>query len=279
MIRTNLTQQTESRKITQVRDNFSVLEYFKDLSNDHSSAIYSYYASEMGVHKRQVIINLNGNGVIIQAGAMQMMLGNIQAETNVRGVGDFAKKLVGSKLTGETAIKPKYAGVGSIVLEPTFKHILLENLDDWGGGLIIEDGIFLACADSVNLKVVARSNLSSAVLGGEGLFNSCLSGRGIVALESPVPRDELIVIDLENDVVKIDGSMAIAWTPGLEFTVERTTKTLIGSAASGEGLVNVYRGTGRVLVAPVECNPGIATVSNNSQTGASTINLFGKIIN
>ena len=54
-----------------------------------------------------------------------------------------------------------------------------------------------------------------------------------------------------NDVVKIDGNMAIAWSTGLQFTVERTTKTLVGSAASGEGLVNVYRGTGRILVAPV----------------------------
>jgi hypothetical protein len=35
--------------------------------------------------------------------------------------------------------------------------------------------------------------------------------------------------------------MAIAWSASLEFTVERTTKTLVGSAASGEGLVNVYQ--------------------------------------
>ena len=38
----------------------------------------------------------------------------------------------------------------------------------------------------------------------------------------------------------------------LDFTVERSGKTLVGSAASGEGLVNVYRGTGRVLLAPVD---------------------------
>ncbi len=43
----------------------------------------------------------------------------------------------------------------------------------------------------------------------------------------------------------------VAWSPSLNFMVERTTATLIGSAASGEGLVNVYRGTGRVLVATV----------------------------
>ena len=36
----------------------------------------------------------------------------------------------------------------------------------------------------------------------------------------------------------------------LDFTVERSAKTLMGSAVSGEGLVNVYRGTGQVWLAP-----------------------------
>ena len=54
-----------------------------------------------------------------------------------------------------------------------------------------------------------------------------------------------------NDVLKVDGNMAIAWSGSLDFTVERSGKTLLGSAASGEGLVNVYRGTGKVLLAPV----------------------------
>ena len=58
-------------------------------------------------------------------------------------------------------------------------------------------------------------------------------------------------ITLDNDVLKVDGNMAIAWSGSLEFTVERSGKTLVGSAASGEGLVNVYRETGRVLLAPV----------------------------
>ena len=43
----------------------------------------------------------------------------------------------------------------------------------------------------------------------------------------------------------------IAWSGSLKFTVERSGKSLIGSAASGEGLVNTYRGTGKVLLAPV----------------------------
>ena len=117
--------------------------------------------------------------------------------------------------------------------------------------MTIEDGLFLACDDTIDLRVTARSNFSSAALGGEGIFNSTLFGSGVAVLESPVPAEELLIYDLNNDVLKIDGNMAIAWSQSLQFTVEKSTKSLVGSAASGEGLVNVYRGTGRVLVAPV----------------------------
>jgi uncharacterized protein (AIM24 family) len=117
--------------------------------------------------------------------------------------------------------------------------------------MVIEDGLFLACDGGVGVRTVARHNLSSAALGGAGLFNTCLTGKGVVALESRVPREELVSIELNSDVVKIDGNFAIAWSDTLQFTVERTTKTLVGSAASGEGLVNVYRGTGKILMAPV----------------------------
>ena len=93
--------------------------------------------------------------------------------------------------------------------------------------------------------------MSSAVLGKEGLFNLCLEGQGVVALESPTPRDELIEFELDNDVLRIDGNMAVAWSNSLNFSVEKSTKSLLGSAVSGEGFVNVYRGTGKVLMAPV----------------------------
>ena len=67
----------------------------------------------------------------------------------------------------------------------------------------------------------------------------------------------MIVANLDDDTIKIDGNMAIAWSPSLNFTVQKTTKTLVGSAISGEGFVNVYEGTGRVLIAPGRSNRGI----------------------
>ena len=68
---------------------------------------------------------------------------------------------------------------------------------------------------------------------------------------------ELAYLYLRKKIIKIDGSMAIAWSSTLKFTVEKTTSTLVGSLASGEGFVNVYSGTGRVLMAPVRENKGI----------------------
>ena len=100
-----------------------------------------------------------------------------------------------------------------------------------------------------------RSNFSSAVAGNEGLFNLGINGKGIVCLETPCPKEELIEITLQDDVLKVDGNMAIAWSGSLNFTVERSGKSLVGSAASGEGLVNVFRGTGKVLLAPVLGGP------------------------
>ena len=87
--------------------------------------------------------------------------------------------------------------------------------------------------------------------GNEGLFNLGIVGSGVLCLESPCPKEELVEVTLRDDVIKIDGNMAVAWSGSLDFTVERSGRSLMGSAVSGEGLVNVYRGTGKVLFAPV----------------------------
>lgn len=231
---------------------FTVIEYLRDLSVSPLSAQQAYFASEMNVRRRQVICDLSKAKVTVQAGAMQWMAGNVNATTGVKGVGDLFGKAIRGKVTGESAIKPEYTGDGTLVLEPTYKYILLEDLRDWGGSIVLDDGLFLACESNLKHKAVMRSNLSSAVAGGEGLFNLGITGEGVVCLESNCPREELIEITLNNDVLKVDGNFAIAWSSTLEFTVERSGKTLIGSAASGEGLVNVYRGTGKVLLAPVQ---------------------------
>ena len=230
---------------------FSVIEYRRDLSVTPEVAMHAYYCNEMNVRKKQVVCDVSKSNITLQSGAMQWTVGNVNATTGIKGVGDFFGKAMRGSVTGESAIKPEYTGDGTLVLEPTYKHILLVDVADWNGSIVLDDGLFHACVSTLSHKAVMRSNLSSAVAGNEGLFNLGIQGKGILCLESPCPREELIEITLQNDVLKVDGNFAIAWSGSLDFTVERSGKSLIGSAASGEGLVNVYRGTGKVLLAPV----------------------------
>ena len=243
---------TDNKNVSILEQNgcFKVIEHHNDLSVTPNFAFLSYYMNEMNIRKRQVLCELNGNSIKVQAGSMQWMGGNIEMSSDVKGVGSFLGKLVKGAVTGESAIKPVYSGNGLIMLEPTYRYLLIEDVGSWGSGIVLDDGLFLACDTSVQETITKRSNFSSAILGGEGFFNLCLSGNGYCVLESPVPREELVEFTLNNDVLKIDGNMAIAWSSSLEFTVEKAGKSLVGSGISGEGLVNVYRGTGKLLMAP-----------------------------
>ncbi len=246
----NFTNNDDIRTLDQLGP-FQVIEYQRDLSVTPSSAATAYFSSAMNVRKRQVLCDLRQGNITLQAGAMQWTVGNVNATTGVKGVGDLFGKAIRGKVSGESAIKPEYTGDGLLVLEPTYRHILLLDLADWNGAIVLDDGLFLACDARIKHKAIMRSNISSAVAGNEGLFNLGLVGSGAVCLEAECPREELIEVTLQDDVLKIDGNLAVAWSASLNFTVERSGKTLIGSAASGEGLVNVYRGTGKVLMAPV----------------------------
>ena len=272
--------QNENRKYAKSIENFHVLEYVQDASVSPMNAMNEYFMSKMHVRRRQVVIDIDkDHSAVIQAGSMQWMGGNVQATSGVKGIGDFLGKALKGAVTKETAVKPEYVGEGCLVLEPTYKYIILTDIGKWGpAGMTIEDGMFLACDANVKSKVVARKNLSSAVLGSEGLFNLSLQGNGVAALESNVPEDELIEVILENDELKIDGNLAVCWSSNLEFTVERSTKTLVGSAVSGEGLVNVYRGTGRVLMCPVAPTTSLFESTNTmtAKAAAKSSNTFGK---
>lgn len=229
---------------------FQIIRHIEDKSAG-SQAQNKYFMREMEVCPKQVIARLNGNTVVTQAGAMQWMLGNIEMTSGIKGVGDLIGKALTSKATKESTVKPEYTGQGILMLEPTYKHLFLINVGAWGS-IVLEDGMFMACDKSLSIKAITRKNVSSAVLGGEGLVNLCVSGKGILVCESRYPYSELYEIELSNDTIKIDGNMAMAWSDSLEFTVEKAGKSLVSSAASGEGFVNVYRGTGKILLCPLD---------------------------
>ena len=185
MVKENILGHNNFKEIA-TKGNFHVYEHQKDLSITPYAAIEYYYAAKMNVRKRQLLLELDNSSYTVQAGAMQWSSGDVNMSSNVKGAGDFLGKLVSSAVTKESAVKPVYQGTGKLMLEPTYRHIILMDVAEWGS-VVLDDGLFLACDSHLKQKIVARSNISSALLGGEGLFNLSLSGDGIVALESHVP--------------------------------------------------------------------------------------------
>lgn len=226
-----------------------ILEYTKLLGLSNSSmAQQIYFMEKQNIRVRQIALYLNNEKVTIEKGAMSYFQGNIQMVSGVT-VGNALGRMIRGAVTGEQMAQPEYTGTGLLVLEPSFKHFLVMELAP-GESIIVDDGMFYCAQGSVTVKTVSQRNFSSAVAGGEGIFQQQLTGPGLIVLESIVPMEEIDIIDLQNDVLKVDGNFAVLRSSTLDFTVERSAKTLIGSAVSGEGLVNVYRGTGQVWLAP-----------------------------
>ena len=76
-------------KVLDTKGPFTVVEYLRDLSVTPMTAQTSYFSNLMNVRKRQVICNLAVSPVTVQAGAMQWMVGNVNATTGLKGVGDL----------------------------------------------------------------------------------------------------------------------------------------------------------------------------------------------
>lgn len=208
-----------------------------------------FFAKQQGLHIRMVRIQLNDSTIKTEAGALYWYKGQIQAETDVKGVGSFLKKSIQGKLTSESLAKPQYSGRGEIWLEPSFKHYLMIPLN--GASIIVDKGMFYAATGDVEIKPSIQKSVSAAVMGNEGFFQMEISGDGIVVLESEVPESEISQISLQpGEILKVDGNFAVLRTKGVKFTVTNSNKGLISSGISGEGFLNTFEGPGEVWLAP-----------------------------
>ena len=228
---------------------FQILEYNKlDGATDIETAFGLNIIKESGIKLKQIRIILDDSSVKLEPGVLSYMKGNIETRNKAGGVLGLGKKFISSKLTGETVFKPTYSGSGEIFLEPSFGHFALLELED--DEIIIDDGIFCACEEFINVGVSIQRNVSSALLGNEGLYQTKLEGSGIVVLEVPVPESEIFKCILINDTLKVDGNFAILRTGDIEYSVEKSSKSIVGSMFNGEGLVNIYKGSGEVWLMP-----------------------------
>ena len=207
------------------------------------AAVYPVYP------KQTVQISLNGSSVLFEPGAMHFMKGNLEMSLDTPagagGIGGFFKRAATSIASGESMLKPRVTGSGDVFLEPTRKHIFLIHLQN--GTFICDQGLWRACDG--NLEVDGQINSFSAALNsGEGVVMPRVKGTGVILIESPVPKEKIMVVELDNETLSVDGPYVMAFWGNIEFTTEKATKGLLATAGTGEGFVNTYTGTGTVWI-------------------------------
>lgn len=225
---------------------------FKKLkgSADLRTAENLFFANQSGMHLKMIRISLVKSHLRVEPGALYFMKGDLEIKASTGGgvIKGLARKLV----SNESFFVNEIHGTGHVYLEPTFGHFILHNINDEEGGLIVDKSLFYAGTAGLNITAAAQKNVSSALFGGEGFFQTAIRGTGIAVLYSPVPKDEIIKIDLEGDKLSVDGNFALMRSESVKFRAEKSSKSWIATSVSGEGLLQTFKGHGSVWIAPTQ---------------------------
>ncbi|WP_291634844.1 AIM24 family protein [Clostridium sp.] len=224
---------------------FEVLEYKKPrngsvLGTGATNTTPTQYGGEK---LRQVRININEGGVLVQPGELQFMKGPIEIEIQ-KNAPSASKGFFKSVGTGEASFTSRYYGkYGEIYLDPSYKYFyVLELFDE---EIILDDGMFYCCEDTIELSVHTNKNVATGIISGDGLRQPKLSGSGIAILESYVPFDEILIYELNNETLKIDGNFSIVIRGKIDTQIEKSKH---------EGYLQTFVGTGEVWIAPTKKN-------------------------
>jgi uncharacterized protein (AIM24 family) len=247
---------------------FDVVRYEKLLgSDDLNVAEKIFFANQANIYLKMVRVTLQNSELLIEPGALYFMKGHLQLESTTGG--GIAKGLMRKFLTGETLFQSRIKGSGEVFLEPSFGHYLLFNIEN--DGLIFDKKAFYCASHGIEVSAKLQSNISSALFGGEGFFQTHAAGTGVVVLVSPVPVAELVVYELAaGEKLSVDGNFAFVRTASVSFHAEMSSKSIFGTVVSGELLLQTFTGPGMVWVAPTQGvydkmkQPyGVSTVSQN----------------
>lgn len=217
-------------------------------SSDLRTAETLYFAQHSGMRLKLVKISLANNNVRTEPGALYYMRGDLEIKASSGG--GLLKGLSRKMMSGESFFVNEIHGSGEVFLEPTFGHFLLHSIDEAQGALIVDNGLFYAGTSGLSVSATMQKNVSSAMFGGEGLFQTKIAGKGIAIIFSPVPQEEIIRIDLRGEKLSVDGNFALMRTEGVSFKAEKSSKSWLATSVSGEGLLQTFSGTGSVWIAP-----------------------------
>ncbi len=198
-----------------------------------------------------------GETVIAEAGAMNYMEDGINFETKMGDGSTPSGGMLGSilnagkrLLTGESIFMTHFSNAASGKKRVAFAapypgKIIPIDLALAGGELLCQKDAFLCAAFGTNLDIAFNRRLGAGFFGGEGFILQRLSGDGkaFVHIGGTVIKREL-----NNEVLRVDTGCIAAFTPGIDYDIERAGG-LKSMVFGGEGLfLATLRGTGTVYL-------------------------------
>ena len=200
---------------------------------------------------RQLKITLTGGSAALEPGAFQYSAGQIQAEVqkNDKNAGFFSRQIAQAG-TGESAYSTIFRGTGEVWTELTNKHFIIAEMDGPGDSLLLDDKAFYACEGTISLKA-HRHNSFSGILSGNGFMQPKLEGAGVFVVESPVPVDEIVAVELDGSgELVVDGDLMLMYSATLTVELRPLVSGIRNAMRSGEGMVFVLRGRGTCWLMP-----------------------------
>lgn len=198
----------------------------------------------------QLCITLSGGSVLLEPGALQYMHGKIETTVQKHEDRGFLSRALASAGTGESAFATKFSGHGTIWTEPGRRNFILASLDEPSDALLLDDRAFYACAAGISLTT-HRHQTVAGVLSGNGLVQPKMSGKGVFAVEAPVPVEEIDTVELDGgSELIVDGDFMLMYSASLNVTIGPLVKGLRNALRSGEGFVYKLNGRGTAWIMP-----------------------------
>lgn len=196
-----------------------------------------------------------GETVIAEAGSMNYMEEEITFEAKMgdgsnprAGIMDKLLSVGKRVLTGESIFLTHFTNSGSRKRRVTFAapypgKIIPLDLAKLGQEIICQKDAFLAAALGTEITITFSRRLGVGFFGGEGFILQKLRGDGMAFLHA---GGTVVERQLQNEKLRIDTGCIVAFTPGLDYSIERAGN-LKSMFFGGEGFfLATISGTGTV---------------------------------
>jgi uncharacterized protein (TIGR00266 family) len=192
-----------------------------------------------------------GEGCRISSGSMVYHSDGVTLQAHLNGKGSGLGKLVGamarSAVSGESVFITEVfcnAPWGEVAIAPSIPGSILA-LQVGAKQYCLNDYTFLAMENSVSYSM-KRQNIGKALFSHSGgLFVMHTQGNGQMLINSFGTVKEITLENARNFAV--DNGHVVAWESSLDYEI-KFQSGFFGSIGTGEGLVNVFNGTGKLLI-------------------------------